>query len=92
VDNKGDSPEIKKEPEEISPKCVGIPSADSSPAKSTRFSKNKDSGKLKMDDINIGKEPELTRRRPVRQASKVYATDKSWVCNYYYLDIIILKK
>jgi hypothetical protein len=85
-------PEIKKEPidPEISPsktsspskmKCAGTAiNIDTSPAKSTRFSKQKDSGKLKMENIKIGKEPELTRRRPVRQASKVFAQAQSpWV-------------
>lgn len=72
--------EVKKELLEESPK---VSTGDSSPAKSTRFSKHKDSGKLKMENIKIGKEPELTRRRPVRQASKIYAARKSWVSNLW---------
>ncbi|XP_048582625.1 lysine-specific demethylase 5A isoform X2 [Nematostella vectensis] len=56
---------------------------ESSPAKSTR-TKHKDSSQLKIENINMGKEPELTRRRPVRQASirKLHKAKGQWVDEY----------
>ena len=48
----------------------GLPRQASTPSPSKKAVKQKDSGKLKMENIQMGKEPELTRRRPVRQSSR----------------------
>ena len=75
---------VEVEPVSLSPakqSRMSSPAKYSTSSPGKKLSKPKDTGKLKMENIQMGKEPELTRRRPVRQASraKYYEELQVWV-------------
>ena len=51
------------------------PKKEKQESPSKRYTKTKASNKINVKNVHMGKEPELTRRRPVRQSSRKVFVD-----------------
>ena len=51
------------------------PKKEKQDSPSKRYTKGKGNGKINVDNVHMGKEPELTRRRSVRQSSRKVFVD-----------------